>query len=86
MSYDLAVWEGERPADDAAARAQFKALTDKYLESDTDTPPTPGIRAYVEALLRRFPDLTGNDDDDSPWAAGPLLREANGPIIYFAMV
>jgi hypothetical protein len=86
MSYDLAVWEGDRPADDAAALATFKALRERYA-GEGRTPPTPRIRAYVEALLERWIDLTEDDDEErSPWSTGPLIEEASGPIIHFPMV
>ncbi|TDC39898.1 hypothetical protein E1211_02585 [Micromonospora sp. 15K316] len=86
MSYDLAVWEGDRPADNAAALADFKALYERYLGGG-QIPPTPRIRAYVEALLGRWVDLTEDDGEErSPWSTGPLIKEASGPIIYFPMV
>lgn len=90
MSYDLAVWQGERPANDAEARVIFEQLCDTYLEGDSDEEPTAAIAAYVGALLERWPDLGDDDDDDAdddcPWADGPLIGNARGPFIYFAMV
>jgi hypothetical protein len=86
MSYDLAVWEGERPADDAAAEREYYGLYERYVESDSSEPPTAGIVAYVDALLRRWPDLTATGDDATPWASGPLIGEAIGPLVYFPMV
>jgi hypothetical protein len=86
MSYDLAVWEGERPADDAAALDQFIVLTSRYLENHEAAPPTPAIQAFVAAMLERWVDLSSElPGDDSPFAAGPLIGEASGPIIYFAL-
>ncbi|ROT31762.1 hypothetical protein [Micromonospora sp. HM5-17] len=85
MSYDLAVWEGDRPADNAAALTTFEALYERYV-TNGQIPPTPRIRAYVEALLERWIDLTEDDDERSPWATGPLIKEASGPFIYFPMV
>jgi hypothetical protein len=82
MSYDLAVWEGERPASDEEAAAAFEELMDALEAGDFD-PPTPRIQAYVAALLARYPDLTTDDGADSPWATGPLLAEAFGTAIYF---
>ncbi|GIF23794.1 hypothetical protein BJ973_004404 [Actinoplanes tereljensis] len=84
MSYDLAVWEGERPADIDAGEA-FEQLYRQFIESSETTPPTPAMREYVAALLARWVDLTEDEDDSSPWSAGPLINEASGPIIYFAM-
>jgi hypothetical protein len=86
VSYDLAVWEGLRPADDSEASRVFLQLYDRYLGSEGDVAPTPRIRGYVEALLERWTDLTEDDVDDlSPWSDGPLMNNAQGPIIYFAM-
>ncbi|MEU6424029.1 hypothetical protein [Streptomyces spiralis] len=85
MSYDLAVWEGERPADDKAAGRVFEDLYARYIDSDTDHPPTERIAAYVAGLLERWCDLTEDEDDASPWSTGPLIGEARGPLIYFPM-
>ena len=89
MSVDMAVWEGERPGSDADAAGTYQALYDQYIEREYPTEPTPKIREFVEALLATFPDLDTLDDDamdDSPWADSPLLGNASGPFIYFAMV
>ncbi|MFE6865036.1 hypothetical protein ACFVFS_00600 [Kitasatospora sp. NPDC057692] len=86
MSYDLAVWEGERPVDDDAASQCFNDLYDRYIGADgPDVPPTERIAAFVAALLARWPDLTEDEDDTSPWSTGPLIGEAAGPLIYFPM-
>jgi hypothetical protein len=86
VSYDLAVWEGEPPADDAVAGRVFEQLYSKYLEDEWQTVPTPRISAYVDALLERWVDLDEDDEEGlSPFAAGPVREEASGPIIYFAM-
>ncbi|GAA1393114.1 hypothetical protein GCM10009639_25730 [Kitasatospora putterlickiae] len=86
MSFDLAVWEGERPADDAAAALCFDELYERYIDADgPEVPPTERIAAYVAALLERWPDLTEDEDDTSPWSTGPLIGEASGPVIHFAM-
>lgn len=88
VSYDLAVWIGPTPRDDDEAKATYRALVDKWLEGngldpDRDDPTPPcAIVKYVEALQERWPD----DDDASPWASGPLINEAIGPIFYFPMV
>ena len=85
MTYDLAVWHGERPADDEAA-AVFEALCDRYLDADEPIPPVAPIRQYVEALLAHWPDLNEEGGEGSPWAGSPLLDEAAGPIIYLTIV
>ncbi|MFJ8187890.1 hypothetical protein [Streptomyces sp. NPDC096105] len=83
MSYDLAVWEGERPVDDKTAGRVFSDLYDRYIDSEVEEPPSERIAAYVVALLERWCDLTEDDDDTSPWSTGPLIDEASGPLIYF---
>jgi hypothetical protein len=88
MSYDLAVWEGEHPAGSEAAMTFYlERIVPQLGEHDprNPTPPTPRIRAYVEALLERWPDIE-NDDDGSPWATSPLMSETVGWFIYFPMV
>jgi hypothetical protein len=57
------------------------------LDPEVDDPtPTPAIRAYVEALLDRWPDITEDDDSRSPWADGPVISNASGPFFYFGFV
>jgi hypothetical protein len=87
MSYDLAVWEGDRPDDDDAAIEQFEALYERYVGAGERVEPTPRIAAYVTTLLERYPDInTPAGYDESPWASAPLMSEASGPLIYFPMV
>lgn len=85
MSYDLAVWEGDKPADNAIAGEVFTQLYDRYIDTDEESPPSPRIAEYVAALLARWVDLTEDEEDTSPWSTGPLIDEAAGPLIYFPM-
>ncbi|MGW3323844.1 hypothetical protein [Streptomyces virginiae] len=85
MSYDLAVWEGERPADDKSAGRVFSDLYDRYIEAEVDEPPSERIAAFVAKLLERWCDLDDDDEDTSPWSTSPLIGEASGPLIYFPM-
>ncbi|MEU7283497.1 hypothetical protein AB0A69_32710 [Streptomyces sp. NPDC045431] len=85
MSYDLAVWEGERPTDDKPAGQVFSDLYDRYIDSEVEEPPPERIAAYVAALLERWCDLTEDEEDTSPWSTGRLIGEASGPLIYFPM-
>lgn len=85
MSYDLAVWEGPRPATEAEALATYRRIMDR-LESGPAAEPTPRIRAYVKALLHRWPDITEDGGEESPWADGPMIGNADGDAVYFAMV
>ncbi|MFB4280739.1 hypothetical protein ACBJ59_36000 [Nonomuraea sp. MTCD27] len=90
MSYDLAVWEGERPSSDQEAGETHSALYEQYIDTDVEIPPTPLIAKFVEQLLQRWPDLDDVDEDDDeyediPWSTSPLIGEAAGPYIYFPM-
>lgn len=82
------VWAGPVPADDRAA-AQVAAARMTESGSREPRPPSPEIRRYVDALLSRWADLTDladDDVDDSPWADGPLIANADGDQIHFALV
>jgi hypothetical protein len=86
MSYDMAVWVGAKPSDDAAALKEYEELWEKY--EDTEESAHPEILAFIDDLTKRYPDLTELDDDhvdDSPWADGPLTGNVMGPFFYFAM-
>lgn len=85
MSYDLLVWEGPRPSDDAAAAESYQQLV-TTLEQGELAPASPAIAEFVAELLRRWPDITTEAGEDSPWADGPLIDNASGPMIYFSMV
>lgn len=83
MSYDLAVWDGDRPLDNHQAGSTYEALYQRYLESDDGVvPPAPRITAYVEALVARYPD---DIDRSVVWASPPVISEASGPIVYLLM-
>jgi hypothetical protein len=84
MSFDLAVWEGERPADGREAAAVFEDFYNRYTRAGEMIRPSPAIRRFVETLTQRWPD-TLDEFDDSPWAEIPLIDSACGPYIYFAM-
>ncbi|MFC9261340.1 hypothetical protein ACFT25_16180 [Streptomyces hydrogenans] len=74
MSYGLAVWEGERPADDAAVTRRFRGLYDRFMETEEPAvSPSERIADFVAALLARWPDLAEDDGDTSPWSTAPLI-------------
>jgi hypothetical protein len=84
VSVDLAVWDGQRPANDEEARAAFDDLCDRFLDPPR-TPPSAKIAAYVRALTARYPELAIGDDDEAEgvlWGSGPLIENASGPIVY----
>ncbi|WP_328491648.1 hypothetical protein OHS59_02080 [Streptomyces sp. NBC_00414] len=83
MSYDLAVWDGDRPADNDQAGSVYDELYERYLESeDVVVPPAPRVVAYVDALVARYPD---DPDSSVVWASPPVMEEASGPIVYLPM-
>jgi len=82
VSYDLAVWDGERPLDNHQAGSVYDELFERYLESEDVVPPTPRIVAYVEALVDRYPD---DIDGSVVWASPPVINEASGPLVYLLM-
>ncbi|WP_251023353.1 hypothetical protein [Streptomyces sp. ISL-10] len=83
MSYDLAVWDGERPLDNHQAGSVYDELYARYLESDdVVVPPAPSTVAYVEALVDQYPD---DVDGGVGWASPPVIDEASGPIVYLSM-
>jgi hypothetical protein len=100
MSYDLAVWEGPAPADDAAALVTYRQLIEHWHDNGlvdavharmrgkaTAYDATPAIARYVAGLLQRWPDLSEEStDEESPWADAPIINNATGPLFYFAMV
>lgn len=87
MTYDLVVWEGALPEDDESATVLFAQLMDRLQTNALAAEePTAGIRAYVDALLARWPDITEDAGEDSPWADGPLIGNAIGGAIHFSMV
>jgi hypothetical protein len=100
VSYDLAVWEGAPPADNGAALATYRELLARWQDAGvveaiharmrgeaTPYDPTPAIANYVDGLLQRWPDIGALEVEEvSRWADAPLISNATGPLIYFAMV
>ena len=74
MSFDLAVWEGPRPATDAEAADVHERLMERF-ESDESQPPTPAIVSYVAALTARWPDIDAPGGEDSPWSRAEEVAE-----------
>jgi hypothetical protein len=61
-------------------------LYDKLMGAAEMIPPTARIQRYVDDLVARWPDITTDAGDDSPWADGPLIGNASGRMIYFGMI
>ncbi|WP_406400719.1 hypothetical protein [Streptomyces sp. NBC_00879] len=76
VSYDLAVWDGERPLDNHQAGSVYDELCARYLEADdVVVPPAPRIVAYVEALVERYPD---DVDGSVVWAFAAGHQRSRG--------
>jgi hypothetical protein len=80
VSYVLAVWDGDMPADNAQAAIEYQRLIE--LTEDREIPPTPKVRRYVQALLTRWPE---EGDEARPWSDGPLMNNATGPLFEFGL-
>lgn len=84
VTYDVAVWQGSRPADPADAMGEFKRRR-AHVRQQRE-PASAEIAGFVADLLDQYPEDNPDDlDDDSPWATGPLIDEASGDFMYFAM-
>lgn len=80
MPFDVAVWEGPGPADEADAQAQFARRCEAaYARADAGLSPakaTPRLRAFITDVRRYFPD--GDRDLDGVWARGRLFEGWTG--------
>ena len=80
MSYDLAVWVGPPPVEEAAVFERYRRLVRNT--EQCNYPPVPALVAFVEELLDLLPD----DPDQvggSPWA-GPPLEDAVGDLVILS--
>lgn len=85
MSYDFAVWAGDRPEDDAAATDTFADLCERYLDAAAAPPPKPVITEFITDLLSHWPDLSIDNFETSPWAVSGVANSGRGPFAYFCM-
>ena len=83
MTYVLAVWDGDMPADNERAAEEYERLVEQT--EDREILPTPKIRRYVEALLGHWPDITEEGGENSPWSDGPLMNDATGQLFVFGL-
>ncbi|MEU7145016.1 hypothetical protein ABZ942_36625 [Nocardia sp. NPDC046473] len=71
MSFDMLVWEGERPDNDADLHNVLDSLSryreGRVVRNERPDPPSPKIADFVQALLRRWRDC---GEEGSPWSCG----------------
>lgn len=84
MSYDIAVWAGEPPASDDAAAARYAELCNLFEEPPEEL-PDPTVVAFMNDLLARYPDITEDGSEDSPWSIGPMKDDILGTFTYLPM-
>ena len=74
MSFDLAVFDfGSAPnAEDVAERYG------ELVEESDESPQSTRIDAFIAECASRWPGLTGDDSEDSPWASLPLEAQRSG--------
>jgi hypothetical protein len=82
MSANMYAWEPAIRLDPHAS--DFDSRVDAYSNPASRSPPSAAIRAFVSALLARYPDLT--KDEHAPWADGPLIGDASGGFINVSIV
>jgi hypothetical protein len=82
MGYQLLIWEGPRPKNDAEAGEKCREMFRRYFVGK-GFEPTPAIREFVKALTTRWPeDDKSFGSDESPWKFPPLIDEATGPALF----
>lgn len=87
MSYVVAVWDGDPPADETSARVTVARL-EAAAAAGVAGPLSPALVALVAELTGRHPDLGDpayDDEDDAPWADGPLADNVAGRLLTVAL-
>lgn len=77
------VWEGARPATDLKALQLFRRLYDDFMSDGEFVLASEQIQGFVAKLLDRWADIDA--DTKCPWVHRPLIGNASGPLIYFAV-
>jgi hypothetical protein len=88
VSYDIAVWVGEKPASDEAAVQTYVELVEN-MDRELSAPDRPAsaleLVRYADELLEIFPEISTDPGVDNPWADAPLKNNIVGRFFYFAM-
>jgi hypothetical protein len=83
MSHAYSAYDGPPPRTFEEAMAALEAMETAY---EGEQPPTASIRAFVDALLARWPDISDEQGEQSPWSDGPMVNNAAGSVIHFGVV
>jgi hypothetical protein len=70
VSYTISIVHVPVPDDDAAA---WKLCEQLYEESDPEEPLPEDVKQLYQTLVARYPCITTDEGEDSPWSDGPLL-------------
>ena len=85
MSWVVAVWREPRPASPLDARRILEDLAEVGDDDQGSSAPDPQLVAYVERLIRRWPDISDDEGQDSPWADSPLMANISGGLFLCAL-
>ena len=77
MSFDLAIWAGDQPANNQAARSTFDLLMENWEEP---VPPDPRVVKCMKEITGFYPDDWRGMILGSVWTSPPLTP--HGSILY----
>jgi len=72
MSFDLAVWDADRPVRTGEAERRYTQMCEGQ---DPAGASSHRVTAFVEECERRWPGDSDEDLDASPWASWPLTAQ-----------
>jgi hypothetical protein len=82
MGYGIAAWVGPQPETKEAAAAEFERLYRRYFTDGKIEPTAPTLVDFLDAVFACYPDLSEDDNDDSPWNEGLLRVREWGTLFY----
>lgn len=89
VTYDVAVWDGDRPANAEAASDTLDRLLDaEEARAEAGLPQAPlsaGLDAFLSDLLDHWPEIDQPNGQNSPWAMSDLREDASGQVCYLCM-
>jgi len=85
VPYDVAIWAGPPPLNDASAEEEFERRIEILEDGDQRSPASPALEAFLDELLSLLPRLGGANDGASPWNTGPEPGDISGDFAYLTM-